>query len=345
MSTKSRKRDHIDICLNKNVKFCKTNGFEKYELVHSAIVDFSFSDVDVSTEFLGHRVDAPIIISSMTGGCEKAEKINRNLALAAQKLNIAMSCGSQKAMIEDAKLSSSYIVKNGAPNILYIGNVGLDYLRNRKNFERIKRAIDVIEGDGIFVHLNLAQELVQKEGEKDFCGSIKNLEKFTKFADVPVLVKEVGFGIPGKTAEILESVGVKAIDIAGAGGTSWTKVEKHRQKDSLLADRFSEWGIPTAESLLECKKAVVDLPIIASGGIYDGITACKAFALGADLVGIALPLLSAACKSSHDVEKYLRNFILEIKTAMMLSGVANIKEMKNNKDILKPLTNGDWFNI
>jgi isopentenyl-diphosphate delta-isomerase len=334
MSVISRKRDHIKICLSRDVRFRKTNGFERYELLHNALADFNFNNVDISGDFLGCRLDAPIIISSMTGGCKEAVKVNKNLAKAAQKLGMAMSCGSQKAMIKDKKLSYSYQVRDIAPDILYLGNIGLDYLKERQNFAKIRSALQVIEGDGIFVHLNLAQELVQREGERNFADSGKNLREFVKFADFPVLAKEVGFGISKKAAGKLKKAGVKAIDVAGAGGTSWTRVEKYRQKEDKLAGRFSEWGISAADSLVQCRKAV-SIPLIASGGIYDGITACKAFALGADLVGIAGPLLREANKNSKAVERYLENFILELKTAMMLIGVKSLEELRNNKSVIK----------
>lgn len=333
MGIVKRKEDHIEICLNEAVSFNKKNGFEKYELLHQAIADFNFSDIDVSCDFLGKRLSAPIILSSITGGCEKAESINKNLATAAQKQNVAMSCGSQKAMIKDKKLSYTYKVRDAAPSILYLGNIGLDYLKNGTNFDSIKSAAREIGADGIFVHLNLAQELVQAEGKRDFSDSWHNLANFVKFMDLPVLSKEVGFGISAKCARKLAECGVVSIDIAGAGGTSWTKVESFRQADKKLARRFSEWGIPTAESLVECRRAV-KIPIIASGGIYDGITACKAFALGADLVGIAGPFLAAANQSSGKAIEYLENFILELKTAMMLVGVKNLSELRNNKDII-----------
>ncbi|MFA6096457.1 MAG: type 2 isopentenyl-diphosphate Delta-isomerase [Candidatus Paceibacterota bacterium] len=333
MSITKRKEDHIEICLKEGSGFCKKSGFEKYELLHNAIADFNFEDIDISSDFLGKKIDHPIIISSITGGCERARKINTNLAIAADRLNIAMSCGSQKAMIKDKKQACTYEIRSVAPGILYMGNIGLDYLKNYENFAKIRSAIKSINADGVFVHLNLAQELVQAEGERNFADSTQNLTNFVKFMDLPVITKEVGFGISGKTAKILERTGVRAIDVAGAGGTSWTRVESFRQADSGLANRFSEWGIPTAESLVQCRKAV-KMPIIASGGIYDGITACKAFALGADLVGLAGPLLKAANISPEKVIEYLDNFILELKTAMMLVGARNLNELKNNKEII-----------
>ncbi|MCK5476244.1 MAG: type 2 isopentenyl-diphosphate Delta-isomerase [Candidatus Pacebacteria bacterium] len=334
MSIKARKIDHIKICLDKDVQFNKKNGFERYELKHNALADFDFNDIDISGNFLGFEFQVPLIISSITGGCNEAEKINKNLAKVAQRLSIAMSCGSQKAMIKDEKLSHSYLVRDVAPDIFYIGNIGLDYLNNIDNFDRIRIALTKIKAKAIFIHLNLAQELVQGEGERNFANSRENLEHFIKFIDMPVLVKEVGFGISGEIALELEKCNVVAIDIAGAGGTSWTKVEKYRQKDHRLAKRFAQWGIPSAESLVQCRSAV-KLPIIASGGIYDGITACKAIALGADLIGMAGPLLKEANKSSQALEEYLENFILELKTAMMLVGVKNLKELKNNEKIIK----------
>ncbi|MFZ2970881.1 MAG: type 2 isopentenyl-diphosphate Delta-isomerase [Minisyncoccia bacterium] len=331
MNVESRKKDHIEICLTRDVNFKKANGFERYELLHNAMAGFNFKDIDLSCDLLDKKLDFPIIISSMTGGCEKAEKINKNLAVAAQKFGIAMSCGSQKAMIGGGDLAYSYKVRDVAPDILYIGNIGLDYLKNRENFVKIKSALNDIDGNGVFVHLNLAQELVQGEGERNFADSSQNLSNFVEFMDLPVLAKEVGFGISGKVAFRLERAGIKAIDIAGAGGTSWIKVESFRQPDSKLCERFSEWGIPTAECLVESRKSV-KIPIIASGGVYDGITACKAFALGADLVGIAGPLLKTANVSSEKVMEYLDNFILELKTAMMLVGAKKLNELRNNRE-------------
>jgi len=333
MNVIKRKEDHIEICLKKETRFKKKNGFEKYELLHNAIADFNFDDIDMSCSFLGNKLDYPIIISSITGGCRSAKKINRNLAVAAQELNIAMSCGSQKAMIKDKKQAYTYEIRDVAPDIMYLGNIGLDYLKNYDNFAKIRSAIKSIRANGIFVHLNLAQELVQAEGERKFANSGHNLANFVKFMDLPVLAKEVGFGMSEKAANLLVKSGIQAIDIAGAGGTSWTKVESHRQVENRLAERFSEWGIPTAESLVRCRKKT-EVPMIVSGGVYDGITACKAFALGADLVGIAGPLLSIANISSRKVVEYLENYILELKTAMMLVGVSNMEELKNNKEII-----------
>jgi len=333
MSVEKRKQEHIEVCLRENVNFVKSNGFEKYDFVHNALCDFDFSDIDISCDFLGRKMKAPIIISSITGGCGEAEKINRNLARAAQAFGIAMSCGSQKAMIKDLGLVSTYAVREVAPDILYLGNIGLDYLKNHENFARVKIALQSIGGDGIFVHLNLAQELSQGEGERDFAGSYNDLMEFIKSMDLPVLVKEVGSGIAGVVAERLEKAGVAAIDVAGAGGISWAKVESFRQKDGAIGERFSDWGIPTAECLADCVKSV-QVPLIASGGIYDGVTACKALALGASMVGLAGPLLRCADESAESVQKYLENYILEMKTCMMLVGCRNLEELRNRKEKL-----------
>lgn len=331
MSIEKRKAEHIEIYLAKNVNFEKRNGFEKYDFVHSALCDFNYSDIDLSCEFLGKKLKAPVVISSITGGCEQASRINRNLAAAAQSLGLAMSCGSQKAMIKDEKLASTYQVRDVAGDILYLGNIGLDYLKNSENFDRIHMSLKSIGADGIFVHLNLAQELAQKEGERDFAGSQEWLIRFIEFMEMPVLVKEVGFGISGKVAQRLQKAGVAAIDVAGAGGTSWTKVEKYRQKDSSVSERFGEWGIPTAESLAECTREV-KIPLIASGGVYDGISACKALALGATLVGIAGPLLKCADQSAECVQNFLEKYILEMKTCMMLVGCRNLVELRENRE-------------
>lgn len=331
MSVEKRKQEHIEICLNKDVSFGKSNGFEKYDFVHNALCDFNFSDIDLSCEFLGKKLKAPIIISSITGGCADAGRINKNLAAAAQKLEIAMGCGSQKAMIKNEELISTYEIRDVAPDILYLGNIGLDYLKNEENFARVKAALALVGGDGIFVHLNLAQELSQNEGERNFAGSFDNLSSFVEFMDKSVLCKEVGSGISGKVAARLEKSGVAAIDVAGAGGTSWTKVESFRQKDPLIGRCFGEWGIPTAECLSDCVKST-NLPLIASGGIYDGITACKALVMGASIVGIAGPLLQCADKSAEATEIFLENYIEEMKVCMMLIGCKNLEELKKRRE-------------
>lgn len=337
MSIEKRKQEHIEICLRENVNFNKSNGFERYEFVHNALCDFNFSDIDLSCEFLGKKLAFPIIISSITGGCEEAGRLNNNLAAAAQSLSLAMSCGSQKAMIKTPDLAPTYGVRTVAPDILYIGNIGLDYLKNSENFVKIKTSLKSIGGDGIFVHLNLAQELSQSEGERDFAGTYECLKEFIDFMDVPVLVKEVGSGITGQVAKKLEMAGAVSIDVAGAGGTSWARVESFRQKDKLIGQKFADWGIPTAECLIDCVNSV-KVPLIASGGVYDGITACKALALGASMVGLAGPLLRCADESAESVKKYLENYILEMKTCMMLVGCRNLEELQKKKEeILKEI--------
>jgi isopentenyl-diphosphate delta-isomerase len=337
MSIGKRKAEHISICLEQDVIFQKTSGFERYGFVHQALCDFDFSDINLETEFLGSRLRAPLLISSITGGCAEAVLLNRNLAIAAERVGAAMSCGSQKAMIRDASLDSTYFVRDVAGDILYLGNIGLDFLKTLENFARVKASLETIGADGVFVHLNLAQELAQAEGERGFAGSYESLKAFIEYMDKPVLVKEVGFGIAGSVAQRLEDAGAAAIDVAGAGGTSWTKVESYRQRETFIAKRFAEWGIPTAECLVECSGAV-KLPLVASGGIYDGQAACKALALGAQLVGVAGPLLKCAQLSAEAVEEYLRNYILEMKTCMMLVGCRTPEELRGRKEeILKEI--------
>jgi len=339
MTIEKRKQEHIEICLREDVRFKKSNGFDKYEFIHQALCELDFSEIDLSCQFLGKELRAPIIISSITGGCEEAERINKNLARGAQELGVAMSCGSQKAMLKFPELTSSYRVRDVAPDIFYIGNIGLDYLKNPNNFDKVESALESIGGDGIFVHLNLAQELSQKEGERDFAGSYDKLCEFVRSIGRPVLCKEVGSGISEDVARRLEEAGVVAIDVAGAGGTSWMKVESFRQEDKLIGKRFGEWGIPTAESLTECLRAV-EIPLIASGGIYDGITAVKALALGARMVGIAGPLLRCADDSAEAVQEFLGNYILEMKTCMMLLGCSNLEQLREKRSkIIRTNTN------
>ena len=325
METKTRKSDHIKICLENDVEYRKTNGFEKFEFEHNAIPELDFKDVDVSTRFLGKAFKAPIIIEAITGGSPESEKINKNLAKAAQELGIGMGVGSQRAALEHPEVEHTYKVRDVAPDIFLLGNIGGAQLEQWKN--KANSLVEMINADALAIHLNTAQELAQKEGSRNFQNIIKNI-KHVVDSGVSVVVKEVGCGISASSAMKLESVGVAAIDIAGAGGTSWIKVDHFRRQNGM--HNFLEWGIPTADCLSQYKNKI-KVPVIASGGIRNGLDVAKAIAMGASLAGLALPLLKPATKSSEAVKEKLEEMIRELRIAMLLVGAKNIEGLKKAK--------------
>lgn len=325
--TSSRKNDHIRICLEKDVEFTKNNGFERYEFIHKALPEANLSDIDTSTEFLGKRFKLPFFIEAMTGGSPETEKINKNLARAAEETCIGMGLGSQRAMLEDSKLAYTYKVRDVAPSIFLLGNIGAVQL-SCYSLKEISGLLKDINANGLAVHLNAAHEMSQPEGDKDWRNVLEGIEKLCRGFDFPVIVKETGCGISGEVARKIERAGAACIDVAGAGGTSWIKVEHHR--GSQTAKPFFEWGLPTAESLRQCREAV-KIPLIASGGMRTGLDCAKALAMGASLAGFALPLLKPALESHKEVIKKLDNLAEEFRKAMLLVGAKNIQQLKDTR--------------
>lgn len=288
------------------------------------------AEIDLSTTFLGKSLKAPILISSMTGGFELAHKINRNLATAAQKLGLAMGVGSQRVALEERSVADSFKVRGLAPGILLLGNLGAVQLNYGYGVEQCRLAVEMIEADGLILHLNALQEAVQPEGNRNFKGLTEKIAEVCRELKVPVVAKEVGSGISGDVALRLKRAGVKAIDVAGRGGTSWYAVEAQRaaRRERPVDLTFADWGIPTEETLVMVRQAVPDLEIIASGGIRTGLDMAKAIALGADIVAMGQPLLAPALESAEEVIEYLAKVIYEIKTAMFCVGASNLAELK-----------------
>lgn len=322
--TKSRKDEHIRICLEKPVEFIKSNGFEHVELEHKALPEIDKDEIDLRTQFLGKKFSSPLFIEAMTGGTKQGEKINKNLAKAAEALGIGMGVGSQRAMLEDAKLTETYAVRDVAPSILLLGNIGAAQLREY-DIEKIISLVEPIKANGLAVHLNVAQELAQQEGDKSWKGVFDSIKYLCRKAKFPIIAKETGCGISGKMSKELVKAGIKAIDVAGAGGTSWIKVDAYRTKDDVT--HIEEWGIPTAEALRDVVKSV-KIPIIASGGIRNGVEVAKAIVMGADLVGMALPLLRPATESWSSVKNQLEKIISQLEDAMFLVGARNLKDLR-----------------
>lgn len=348
--TSKRKEEHIEICLNKNVEIGSTLlhelsfwNFEDIDLIHNALPEVDLEKIDASVEFLGRKLDAPIIISGMTGGTKIAERINKNLAKAAQNLNLAMGVGSQRAAIENKELEKTYHVRDVAPDILLIANIGLIQFNYGYGIDEIKKAIDMIDADAIALHLNALQEAIQPEGNKNWEYCYYKLKNICKSIKKPIIVKETGCGISREVAKKIEIAGASAIDIAGRGGTSWGIVESYRDKDKINNIVAKEWGIPTAISLLECL-SVTKIPIIASGGIRNGLEVVKCLALGAIACGMALPLLKPALKNSDEVENKLKEIIQEIKIAMFLTGAKNIKQLRKKPIVITGKTK-EWAEV
>jgi isopentenyl-diphosphate delta-isomerase len=328
-----RKTEHLRISLEKDVRFRNlTTGLERYRFVHQALPEMNRDDIDLSTTLLGKELRAPLIISSMTGGTEDAETINQNLALAAQIHGLGMGVGSQRAALEEPGLSHTYQVRDVAPDILLLANLGAVQLNYGYSVEHCQRAVEMIEADGLILHLNPLQEALQPEGNTDFSGLLAKIEAVCRRLSVPVIVKEVGWGISEQVARRLVDCGVAAIDVAGAGGTSWSEVEMHRADSATLrriAAAFADWGIPTAESIQMVRRAAPGVTLIASGGIRTGVEAAKAIALGADAVALATPFLPPATVSPEAVGDKIREILEELRTAMFCVGAGNLQELKS----------------
>jgi len=328
-----RKSEHLRILLKEDVRFRNlTTGLERYHFVHQALPEINRDHIDLSTTLLDKHLRAPLIISSMTGGTEEAETINKNLAMAAQIFGLGMGVGSQRTALEEPIASHTYQVRDVAPDILLLANLGAVQLNYGYGVEHCQRAVEMIEADGLILHLNPLQEALQPEGNTDFSGLLAKIEKVCRGLSVPVIVKEVGWGISEEVARKLADSGVAAIDVAGTGGTSWSEVEMHRvvsETSRRIAAAFADWGIPTAESIQMVRRAAPEVALIASGGIRTGVEAAKAIALGADAVALATPLLQPATISAEAVGEKIKKILEELRTAMFCVGARNVRELKS----------------
>lgn len=327
-----RKADHIRINLEEDVAFQQlTTGFEDYFFQHQALPELDLDEVDTHRELFGKTLATPLLISSMTGGTAKAREINRTLARGAQKAGIAMGLGSQRAAIEDPSLADTYHVRDVAPDILLFANLGAVQLNYGYGAEQCRRAIEMAGADALILHFNALQEAVQPEGDGDFSNLLAKVEEICSRLNVPVVAKEVGWGFATDTARQLADAGVAAIDVAGAGGTSWSQVEMHRAptaRHARVAGAFINWGIPTAVSIQLCHAGAPGLPIFASGGVKTGIDIAKAIALGAHVGGLAGDFLRAADEAGSEGVVELAGAITdELRVAMFCSGAATLAEL------------------
>ena len=330
--TEARKREHIDTVLNENVTAKGvTTGFEKFAFEHCALPELDLDEIDLSTTVFGKELQAPILISSMTGGATEGGVINRRLAECAQELGLALGIGSQRAAIERPELAITYSVRDVAPDILLFANLGAVQLNYGYGIDQARQAVEMISADALFIHLNPLQEAVQSEGDRNWRGVLNRLEDLILKIEVPVIVKEIGNGLSAGLVKQLVEIGVAGVDVAGAGGTSWSEVEASRQADPLIrrvAHRFAGWGIPTAHSLIEAKQQARGRPVFASGGIRSGIEMAKAIRLGANLCGVAAPALGAADKNSDTVTQHMRGLIEELRIAAFCTGSGNLSGLR-----------------
>jgi len=334
-----RKSDHIHIALNREVTGRGiTTGLERYRFRHEALPEIDFSRVSFSTSFLGRPLKAPFLISSMTGGTEQARRINEALAEAAQDRGWAMGLGSVRMAIEHPETAVTFQVRHVAPDIPLLANLGAVQLNYGYGADHCLRAVELTGADGLVFHLNAMQEVFQPEGNTRFGNLLRKIEEVCRALEVPVGVKEVGFGIHGRLARQLFDVGVQFVDVAGAGGTSWIQVEKYRTKDPLratAAEAFSDWGLPTADCVRDVRHHVPEACLIASGGLKTGVDAAKSIALGADLAGFGRSLLPAA--ATYDPEsiiQQMKRIELECKIAMFGAGIATVDELKGTDRLL-----------
>lgn len=334
----SRKADHIRINMEEDVQSGLTNGLSQYQFIHQALPEMDLDDIVLDQQIFGRIVHAPLLISSMTGGTAESGKINQVLAEAAQEAGIAMGVGSQRAALEHPEEAVTFQIRRYAPDILLLANLGAVQLNYGYTIDHCRQAVDMIEADALILHLNALQEAVQPGGDTRFAGLARKIEAVCHALPVPVIAKEVGWGISDKAAQLLAEAGVAAIDVAGAGGTSWSQVEKFRiQNPSLarVAAAFRDWGISTAESIQLVRKTAPGLMIFASGGLRNGVDIAKCIALGASLGGMAGPFLKAAAVSLDETLQTIREVRRGLQISMFACGAKNLEQLQHTPLIMK----------
>ncbi len=329
-----RKDDHLDIVLDRHKATSRISaGWANLQFEHCALPELDLGDIDLRATLLGVTLQAPLLISSMTGGANRSEAINRHLAEAAQELGIAMGVGSQRVSLQtgnDQGLTRE--LRRLAPNIVLLSNIGAAQLLEKDGLDLARRAVDALQANGLIIHLNPLQEAVQAEGDRNWRGVLTQIARVVDSLEVPVIVKEVGAGLSASVASSLVKAGVQVIDVAGAGGTSWAAVEGERAAnaaDRAVAMAFADWGIPTASAVQAIRNALPDVALIASGGVRDGVDAAKAIRLGADIVGQAAGALPGATLSTEAVIEHFQIIIRQLRTACFCTGSANLAALRH----------------
>ena len=332
LETQNRKADHLRICLEDDIEFHQnTNGLEKYNFSHSCLPDLDLAEIDLTTTFLGKKLGAPLLVSSMTGGTELAKLVNHRLAEVAETYQLAMGVGSGRVILENPEVIPTFAVRTIAPTIPLFANIGAVQLNYGYGVDQCRKLVDILEADALILHINPLQECIQPRGDVNFRGLLEKISQLSAKLPVPIIAKEVGNGISGVMAAQLIAAGIGAIDVAGAGGTSWAKVEGERAENPLqarLGETFRDWGIPTAECVVQVRSIDPTIPLIASGGLRNGLEVGKAIALGADLAGLALPFLKAATDSTQAIEDLVEVLLAELRTTMFCTGNANLSQLQ-----------------
>jgi len=337
--TEQRKADHIRINLEEDVSFGQlTTGLERYRFVHQAVPEVDMAGIELSTCLFGKLLRAPLLISSMTGGTERADMINHCLAAAAQETGIAMGLGSLRAALEHPELAASFEVRAAAPDVLLLANLGAVQLNNGYGVDECRRAVELAGADALVLHFNALQEALQPEGNTNFAGLLGKVADLCRRLEVPVVAKEVGWGFSAEAARRLAEAGVAAIDVAGAGGTSWSQVEMHRAPTETyrqVAAAFRDWGIPTAESIRLVRQGAPGVTVIASGGLRNGLDVAKTVALGARLAGMAAPFLKAAVISTEAVLEAIQVIVTQLRIAMFCIGAARLDDLRDTPYLVR----------
>ncbi|MCY1080075.1 type 2 isopentenyl-diphosphate Delta-isomerase [Archangium lansingense] len=337
-ATARRKDAHLDLCATGDVEPAENSTLLEYvRLVHCAMPEMAVEEVDLSTDFLGKKLRYPLLITGMTGGTERAGVVNRDLALLAERHGLAFGVGSQRAMAENPQAGASYQVRQVAPTVPLLGNIGL-YQAVELGVDGVRRLADAIGADGMALHLNAGQELTQPEGDRDFRGGYQVVEDLVRAFGSRLLVKETGCGIGPEVARRLVELGVRNVDVSGLGGTSWVRVEQLRATgvQAQVGAEFSSWGIPTAAAIATVRRAVgPDARLVASGGLRTGLDAAKVLALGADVAGMALPLFRAQQAGGLEgAEQALATILSGLKQALVLTGSRNCGELRQKPRVI-----------
>lgn len=332
----ARKARHLDICLDEDVASTLESGFARVRLRHEALPECALEDVETVCDFFGRALAAPLVISSMTGGTERAREINERLAIAAQARGVALALGSQRAALVDRRLLATYAMRAVAPDVVLYANLGAVQFNYGVTIDDARRVVEDIAADGLYLHLNPLQEALQPGGDTNFRDLLTPIAQLCARLGRPVIVKSVGAGISPRTAARLLDAGVAGIDIAGAGGTSWARVEGRRSDDPeryALAETFAGWGYPTAEATAAVRAAFPGVAIVASGGVRTGVDVAKAFAVGADFAGAALPFLEPATRSAEAVGVAIDAIVAGLRIAMFASGCRRLADLRDARQM------------
>jgi isopentenyl-diphosphate delta-isomerase len=324
-AARDRKAEHIRLGLDRGMQL-DLHHFDRYRFEHRAFPEIDFDSIDTATTFLGKRLAAPLLVSCMTGGTPQAGRINRNLALAAEKTGVAVGVGSQRKALEDESTAASFRIRPFAPTVPVLANLGAVQLNYGFGLAECRRAVEMIDADALVFHVNPLQEAIQPEGQRNFAGLLAAVGRIARALPVPVIVKEVGCGISADDARALLREGVTIVDSAGQGGTTWARIEGARSDDPALGELFAGWGIPTPE-VIRGLREVTGLTVIGSGGLRSGIDVAKALALGADLAGMAYPFLRAANESAERVVAEIERTVQELRICMFCAGARTVAEL------------------